>query len=331
MQKLLVAAEAPANIALIKYMGKVAPQDGLSETRNRPTNASLSLTLPKLLTRVELWTSDDVTEDLWQPLEGEGWLAPTLSEKGTRRYLQHFALLKKSWGFDGHFIIRSANNFPADCGLASSASSFAALTLAAAEWAQKNNPTLDLTLSQIAELSRQGSGSSIRSFYQPFCEWNAGGAHPVDLGDWDLEHFVVVVEKEKKQVSSSDAHLRVVTSSLFTGRPERAEQRLQDLKLAFHERNWKRIYQICWDEFHDMHALFSTSVPPFSYMADGTHVVLQELEEHWRRRGDGPIVTMDAGPNVHLLFRKDQQPLRRELMDKFATRFAVFGAARGPE
>ena len=33
------------------------------------------------------------------------------------------------------------------------------------------------------------------------------------------------------------------------------------------------------------------------------------LQELWEQEGDGPIVTMDAGPNIHLLYRPEQQEL----------------------
>ncbi len=54
-------ATAPANIALIKYMGK------RNEHSNLPDNASISYTLPHLLStvRLELITA---AEDQWQPL-----------------------------------------------------------------------------------------------------------------------------------------------------------------------------------------------------------------------------------------------------------------------
>src|SRR5690349_14468192 len=97
------SAEAPANIALIKYMGKT---EG-----NRPTNSSLSYTLDHLITRVEIESIEGMN-DSWTPLSRDGFLAPMLSQKAQDRFLRHFSFLKEQWGVEGSFALRSANNFP---------------------------------------------------------------------------------------------------------------------------------------------------------------------------------------------------------------------------
>src|SRR5262245_57856701 len=117
-----VEASAPSNIALIKYMGK-EPGSG-----NRPANASLSYTLEHLRSFVVIEPAD---KNEWRPLPGFEPLQ--LSETGLKKFLGHLERLKAHWKIPGHHRVLSANNFPADCGLASSASSFAALTLAVAQ------------------------------------------------------------------------------------------------------------------------------------------------------------------------------------------------------
>src|SRR5665213_2279689 len=130
-----VEASAPSNIALIKYMGKTA------KFGNLPANASLSYTLPHLRSFVTLEPREGLGGNLWQPLKGLPELA--LSPAGQSKFLAHFDRLKVKWNIPGNFIIASANNFPADCGLASSASSFAALTLATWELAKRHNTSSD--------------------------------------------------------------------------------------------------------------------------------------------------------------------------------------------
>lgn len=329
----LIFAEAPSNIALIKYMGKLPTVQKIDPfEKNRATNSSLSVTLDQLLTRVEILPLAG-ENDRWEGLTAEGWQPLELSAKGQERFLAHFAVLKEMWKINGFYLIRSANNFPSDCGLASSASSFAALTAAAARLAESLNPGRKISLDEVAEASRTGSGSSIRSFYRPFAIWKEDRAFKVPGLRLPLVHQVVVVEDEKKQVSSSEAHKRVLTSPLFEGRVERAEARLNELVEVLQSLNerpeskpveWKRAFQICWDEFHDMHALFSTSSPPFSYWRQGTDEVVNWAEDHWRKNLDGPIVTMDAGANVHFLTRQDQGELRDEIRERFSD-FVVFG------
>lgn len=289
-------ASAPSNIALIKYMGK-SPLGG-----NRPANPSLSLTLNHLRSFVTI-EAIDATTDVWEPLSGFPELK--LSEGGRKKFLSHFYQLKRHWNLGGHHRVRSANDFPPDCGLASSASSFAALTLATYEMAKSLNPNLKCPPVELSSLSRQGSGSSCRSFFSPWAEWGDEGAEAWDL-DLQLAHAVVVVDDRKKSVSSSEAHQKISSSLLWQGRPERAKSRLEDLKKSLATSDWRSSYEICWAEFWDMHALFETSRPAFGYMSKGTLEVLDKCRQIWLHENDGPLVTMDAGANVHLLLREEQ-------------------------
>ena len=55
-----------------------------------------------------------------------------------------------------------------------------------------------------------------------------------------------------------------------------------------------------------MHSLFHTSDPPFTYFEPGTMGVLGFLAPFVEGE-DPPIVTLDAGPNVHLFVNADQR------------------------
>ena len=301
-------ADAPSNIALIKYMGKV---EGEEVERNRPTNTSLSFTLPHLRSFVQLEFDSAFQNDTWEPLLtfGDREFKPMeLSEKGLQKFLGHLAFLKIKFNFSGCFKVRSANDFPSDCGLASSASSFAALTkVAAIAMSEMKNVPVP-SVAEAAMWSRVGSGSSCRSFFGPWALWAPDSVHDVpQLSKYnDLIHQVVVVNDTVKAVSSSDAHKRVTSSLLFGGRPNRADVRAADFVRALTFDKWKEAYEIAWAEFWDMHALFETSSPSFGYMTAGTLEVLTFIrEELWRKDGIGPLVTMDAGPNVHLLYQND--------------------------
>lgn len=322
-----IETSAPSNIALIKYMGKV------DSNSNRPTNSSLSWTLESLRSFVSLTLDPNLSQDEWAPLEGPGLLPIQMSEKSIARFLKHFHFLKSEFGVAENFRVQSANNFPSDCGLASSASSFAALTKAALEaFAQMGNAkALDCSLIELANYSRQGSGSSCRSFFRPWALWFSEGVRPLEFPMHELRHQVIVVESGVKAVSSSEAHRRVTSSPLFAGRVERAERRLADLmelcrQGAEKSENWKAAFGIIWDEFWDMHSLFETSTPAFSYMTGQTHVVLRYLEDIWKTRGDGPWVTMDAGANIHLLYRDDQASLAQEVGERWSQELKVFSS-----
>ena len=199
-------ATAPSNIALIKYMGKISG--------NRATNPSLSYRLDSLVTYVELEAISG-SKDIWTELPDlrfvnylpmnlkMGWDAGSsnLASSEQERFLNHLSLIRRAYGSEQHFVVRSKNNFPKSCGLASSAASFAALTKTAAlAFAQIEKKNL-ISEKEQSELSRQGSGSSIRSFYGPWCIWDQRGARKVQLPYKDLIHRVVVVDSEEKKIS----------------------------------------------------------------------------------------------------------------------------------
>lgn len=306
---LKITAEAPSNIALIKYMGKTQDQV------NMATNPSISYTLPHLKTKVTLEVTEAINA-LWQPDETMNYHM-SLSEVGKNKFLAHWDRCHQRMapGFSKGVIITSGNNFPSDCGLASSASSFAALTLACHKlFLEMGLLKKKWTTLELAQLSREGSGSSCRSFFEPWAYWSGSEIHPLDQTVWaDLLHSAVVVDHGKKKVSSSDAHQKIVSSSLFTGRLERTQARSDKLqKLLKQKDSWSSMYELIWSEFWDMHALFETSSPPFYYMTPKSLLALRFLQNDWEARGDGPLITMDAGPNIHLLYRKNQSELQQE-------------------
>jgi diphosphomevalonate decarboxylase len=309
-------ASAPSNIALIKYMGKS------DFTQNIPSNSSLSYTLENLRTFVEIDRIEG-GQDQWKPLVQSGCLSAIFSQKGQERFLKHFKKLKAAYEVKENFQIKSANNFPSDSGMASSASSFAALTMGAdiafssLGYKNKSGKTL-------YQLSREGSGSSCRSFFSPWAIWNNTEVFAPDIPIKNLLHDVVIVDTKIKEVSSGDAHKRIETSPHNEGRAERAETRLEDLLIALNTKNWKGAYNIVWDEFMDMHELFETSVPLFCYRTEKSYVVMQMARQFWTDNKDGPLVTMDAGPNVHLLWREDQDLLRDQLKAAFSEKGFTF-------
>jgi diphosphomevalonate decarboxylase len=305
-----IEVSMPSNIALIKYMGKTDLDKNLS------TNGSYSLTLPYLVTKVKCRERDE-SQDRWESLKREEVLPLDLSPQGQGRFLRFWNFLKSEWAIRGHFLIESGNTFPSDCGIASSSSSFAALTVAAYLVATQQNSSKvrHLTLLDLASLSRQGSGSSCRSFFKGGAYWKDQVVKAVTLPAFEkAHHLVALVESGKKDVSSSEAHKLVTSSLLFQGRIERAETRLK--QLLTEPLSWWELYQLCWAEFWDMHALFETSHPSFGYMTSKTLEVLSLARELWHQFQQGPVVTMDAGANVHLLFNQNQRLLVEEFKNQ---------------
>lgn len=286
---------APSNIALIKYMGKT---DG-----NVPQNVSLSYTLESLYTEVTL----KLVEKAEKEWKRDYFINPDLSDSEIERFLKHLKYIKELLDFDGYFYVISKNSFPRSAGIASSASSFAALTMCAFKAISDINGMETPSREFMSNVSRVGSGSSCRSFFSPWCIWRMeNGTSVVENIDipLELEHQLLLVDTKIKEIPSSEAHRRVRTSLLMEGRAKRAEVRCGKLVEALKKAKWEDAYQICWEDFWDMHALFETSDPSFGYILPKTLEILRNVRKFWKETGEGPIVTVDAGPNVHLLWRK---------------------------
>lgn len=319
---------APSNIALIKYMGKE------DSSLNLPANSSLSMTLDQLCTWVEIernsFGSDGVLFIPELPRELDRSFNPTvpaLKEAGVQRMIRHVKRVQESvhslfpqYGLTaeagGQIEIRTANTFPASSGIASSASSFAAVTLASAlafckdpDLFQKiwqGNPEFKRDLAQI---SRQGSGSSCRSFEGPWVLWEGATATPVKSALPEMTDLVLLISRDSKEISSSEAHSLVRTSPLWEGRVARAQERIGALRTALASGDRIAVSKIAWTEMWEMHSLFHTCEVPFTYWEPDTIRVLRWLRgiltsaPEW---APPPIVTLDAGPNIHLIVESSQ-------------------------
>lgn len=307
-------------------MGKTSTQ------QNLPTNASISYTLDHLRSFVSLSAISD-EQDQWQPLQGEGLLPIELSEKGKTKFLVHLSRIKSLWGVSQNFLVESANNFPSDCGIASSSSSFAALTIAAATEFEKINPSGKANLESLSKISRLGSGSSCRSFFGPWAIWETDGAQKWKGHFNNLNHSVMLLDSGKKDVSSSDAHIRVTTSSLFPKRLQNVKTRLEKLELANAVKDWNKFCNLAIEEFEEMHQLFETSNPSFSYRNKDTMIILKRLQQINAGLDDKMLITMDAGNNIHFLTlpenRADLENLATVFPDKsFINSWSFSGAPR---
>jgi diphosphomevalonate decarboxylase len=332
MKRVLV--RAPSNIAVIKYMGK------LDASLNLPANPSLSLTLDQLCSVTEaVWSGPGEFSLRWQGASELGeWagLRPMAieGEKALQKMKRHIARVASALRPEiedlGAWEIRSGNRFPAGAGIASSASGFAALTLAVAA-ALDSIAAGGQEASRLSQLSRQGSGSSCRSFEGPWVAWEGERAFRVASPSLRLADLVLLVDDRPKAVGSSEAHARVRESGLWPGRMERVESRYTEMRGILEAdllgSRWTRFAELCLEEAMDMHGLFHSSKPPFTYMTEHSREVLHWLEDH---RELPVAITMDAGPNIHLLVpAEDVARVRRALEQRF-DRLSILQDQQGP-
>lgn len=296
-------AASPANIAFIKYWGKRDPK------LNIPFNDSISMNLSNCLTTTTVefdknLTSDEVYIDKHK-VEGAGRDRVVLVLDEVRK-MAKIKLFAK---------VVSKNNFPSDAGIASSASGFSALALAASRAAG-----LKLSGRQLSILARLGSGSACRSIPDGLTFWKKGkdngSSYAVQIAPpdfWDLRDIVVIVSKEKKIAGSTKGHAAAISSSYFKIRLAKLPGRIKKIKQALLKRDFDAFGQSLEEEAIDLHVMAMTSKPPIFYWKKGTIEVMQAVLE-MRKTGTKCFFTMDAGPNVHVLcIGRDEPKIKRML------------------
>lgn len=283
-------AQAHPNIAFIKYWGN------RDETLRLPANGSLSMNLHGLWSRTRVTFRPTLVQDTvtvnGQPLTGEG----------LRRVQVVLDRVRTLAGLTWHAEVTSVNNFPTGAGIASSASAFAALAVAAAHAAG-----LALRERDLSRLARLGSGSACRSVPGGFVEWFPGtgdedsfAASIAPPEHWDLYDCIAIVSTAHKAVGSSQGHRLASTSPLQAARVAHTPQRLARCRQAILERDFDALAAVVELDAHLMHAVMQTSTPPLLYWEPATVAVMHAVRR-LRQNGVPAAYTIDAGPNVHVL------------------------------
>jgi len=297
------SAISPANIAFIKFWGKRNPK------LNIPYNNSISMNLDSCLTTTTVHFMDNYKED-------EVIIDCKKAEDEARDRVVRVLDIVRAWAeIKTRAKVSSINNFPSDAGVASSASAFSALALAAS-----SSAGLKLSKKNLSILARLGSGSASRSVIDGFSEWKKGtttdSSYAIQIAKpnfWDLRDIVTLVSSEKKKNSSTEGHSVATTSPYFEKRQKELEKRIKMLKKAFLTKDIDNFGKLLEEEAMDLHVIAMTSKPPIFYLNQTTFAVMQMLRE-LREKGIKGYYTMDAGPNVHVICRrKDVDILNRAL------------------
>ncbi len=243
-------AIAPSNIAFIKYWGKKDADLRL------PTNGSISMNLSNLSTKTTVGFSLSYKED---KIDGD----EPFSLKEKNRIIAHLDRIRKLAGVSTKAKIVTKNNFPIGTGLSSSASGFAALTLAASKALG-----LDLTEKELSIIARLGSGSACRSIPDGFVEWLKGNSSESSYarsiyapGYWNLVDTVAIVNQGRKKISSSEGQRFVGTSPFYPKRLSHMENKIKTLKKYLKDKNFQSFGELIQLEALELHAIMLTSQP----------------------------------------------------------------------
>jgi diphosphomevalonate decarboxylase len=310
MMQRACGATAGTNIAIVKYWGK------RDAALNLPATGSLSLTLKELGTRTHVSFGGATGADR-VTLNG----APA-DDRTQRRVGAFLDRVRRRAGITGAAEVTTENSVPTASGLASSASGFAALALAASRAAG-----LALPGAELSELARLGSGSAARSIFGGFVAMARGEradgrdavAAPIADGDtaaaaWDLRMVVAVTAAGEKPLGSTEAMEHTARTSPFYGAwVASVDADLAEARAAIEARDLPRLGTVAERSALRMHATALGADPAVIYWNAATLAAMQATLG-LRARGTAAYFTIDAGPHVKVLCAAADAPaVAREL------------------
>ncbi|NHJ48794.1 MAG: diphosphomevalonate decarboxylase [Asgard group archaeon] len=282
---------AYTNTALIKYWGK---QD---EEQIIPMNNSISITNDTLKTTTTVEFSNEYKSDSFI-LNGE-------ESKGKikQKVVTHLSYIREISSNSKYAKVVSENNFPTSAGLASSASGFAALTMAACSALDLKKSTKELSI-----ISRRGSGSSCRSFYGGYVEWlkedDNGDSYAIQLADekwFDISNLVIVVNAHKRKINTRDAMKQSMkTSPFYKSRINNINHQLENIRKAIKEKDFTLLGKTAEMDCLNMHYIAMTSNPSLIFWTPDTLKIMKAVIE-LREQDIEAYYTIDTGANIHIL------------------------------
>ena len=285
-----ITAISCANIAFIKYWGR------RDHALRLPLNSSISMNLDSATTTTTVLFDPALPADQVVVEGAEN------ADQTARRVSEHLDRIRTLAGISACARVVSRNSFPMGAGIASSASAFAALTVAACAAAGLELDERALTL-----LARLGSGSACRSIPAGFVEWHAADTHEGSYAEliappehWDLCDLIAIVQTEHKKVGSTKGHELVDPSPFAGARLAAAERALPIVRAALLRRDFATFGEETEQEAIRMHAVAMTSQPSLLYWSPETVRIMHAVRD-WRAEGLPAYFTIDAGANVHVL------------------------------
>lgn len=308
-KEITVEWKSPSNLAIVKYWGKKDIQ--------KPLNPSISFSLKNAVTTTRVSAS---------PYEQGGFtfsLDGNKKETFNAKVANLLKMASSTFPFitTHHLNIESSNTFPHSSGIASSASSMSALALCLADLqlmiSNESNQTLDLQM--VSELARLGSGSAARSLYGGWTVWgesddiaNSSDNYAIKLSNvhdnfMQIANAIVIIEPKTKKVSSTQGHALMNNHPFGAARIKQSNDNSLKLLEVLKSGAWDKFFNIAENEALSLHALMMSSNPGYTLLHPNSLKVIEEVRKV-RLEYNLPVgFSMDAGPNVHLLYPKYEE------------------------
>lgn len=328
-----VGWKSPSNIALVKYWGKYRNQI--------PMNPSISFTLSQAYTQtiVEYRTKKNQDKNISIDFYFEGKQKPEFA----RRINTYFKSLIEIYPFLSqlNFEIFSDNSFPHSSGIASSASSMSSLALCLNSIERNlfgDKLSQDDFTTKSSYIARLGSGSACRSIFPKVSLWGRTNEinESSDQFGIPMEHIlhpnfqhyhddILIVSKMAKSISSSEGHRIMSEHKYKDGRIQQVNKRLHFILRALETGDYEKFGEIVENEAMTLHSLMMSSEPAYILLEPNTIKIIQKIES-FRNSSKLPVYfSLDAGPNVHLLYPFEAETKVQDFIDNEIIRYCKDG------
>lgn len=295
-----IIKRSPSNIAIVKYWGKHGTQ--------LPNNPSISFTLTNCFTETKITYSESESMSLEFYFEGkENPAFKAKIEKYLNENRRYFSFLNNL-----DLKIESYNSFPHSSGIASSASSMSALIMCLLEIKYKD---AKIDLREASYLSRLASGSAARSVYPTMTLWGKTPSLPESSDEYAIpigeminlvfktyHDSILIVSSKEKSVSSRAGHSLMDNHQMAESRYDTARKNTEDLLTILKQGDLEGFIRITESEANQLHDLMATSTPSYTLKDPNTIRIIDEILNFRKDTGLPVCYTLDAGPNVHLLY-----------------------------
>ena len=319
-----VGWQCPSNIALVKYWGKRGEQ--------LPQNPSISFTLSKCCT--ETFVEFEKADRFGFSFFFEGKENPAFGAKIEKFLMDNQAFFP--FINQLNLKVESRNSFPHSSGIASSASSMSAFVVGLIEienlligqsaFRQAQRPSQakvtepvegPINMQKASYFSRLASGSAARSVFPAMALWGKTEAYEGSSDEYAVSLFddihpifrtyhdsILIVSGEAKSVSSRAGHALMEGNPYAPARYAQANEKIKNLLSVLKSGDLDTFINITESEALQLHALMMCSNPSFILMKPNTLRIIEEVKR-FRNETKIPLCfTLDAGPNVHLLYPK---------------------------
>jgi diphosphomevalonate decarboxylase len=326
-----VGWQCPSNIALVKYWGKTGNQV--------PMNPSLSITLDGSVTKTLVHARrKENRKDAAQ-------LKYIFEGKENEAFREKILVFIKNQSSEFPFLqdydleMESSNTFPHSAGIASSASSMGALALCLLSLdslitGKKLN--IHTFLKKASHIARLGSGSASRSLYGEYVLWGklsmipkSGNLSAIPLPVKpnpvfaNLQDSILVIDQSEKPVSSRAGHEKMYNHPFRKGRIFQVDKNLRQIINALGTGDWNAFSNAVENEALTLHGLMMSSDPGILLIQPNSLKAIEKIRAFRTRENIKITFTLDAGPNLHLLYPEEDAQVVRKFISQELTELCV--------